>query len=78
MFEFMGAVHAGPPPLTWRLQMITKREANAATASQTPREFMIELSGALFGLHPTRRTPWIGHFEHDDWRRLPVTTKPID
>ena len=60
-----GNLHAGTPPLNWPLQMIAKSNANAAGASQPPRELIIELSGASFGLHPTRRTPYMGHFEHD-------------
>ena len=60
-----GNLHAGTPPLNWPLQMIADSNANAATASQSPRELIIELSGASFGLHPTHRTPYMGHFEHD-------------
>ena len=51
--------------------MIAKGNANAVGAAQLPREFIIELSGASLGLHPTHRTPYMGHFEHDAWVSAP-------
>ena len=60
-----GNLHAGTPPLNLPLYMIVKGNANAVGAAQLPREFIIELPEASFGLHPTHRTPYMGHFEHD-------------